>query len=535
MTDEQTTNEAPDLHEQEVSRRANREAIAALGLDPYGGRTDKLISLADAHAAYDEAADAAHQGKSKEESADPGYEDPRPVVAIAGRVVLKRDTGKLVWLNLRDDTETLQVAVSKRDAAEPGFEVAKHTDLGDLVVARGPVMKTRTGETTIWASSFAPAGKSLTPPPSKHAGLTDPELRYRQRYVDLWSNPETMRVFQLRARIVSCMRDFLRARGYVEVETPMLQAQAGGAAATPFRTHLNALGIDLFLRIAPELYLKRLLVAGMPRVFEINRNFRNEGVDRSHNPEFTMLELYHAHGNYETVMALTEDVVREAARVAVGARAHEDRVDGESTTLPFGELDVCYEDAFDRVTYAALFERALGFGIDDHDRAIAEAANRGMRVTTPTGSPLDPIFIVNELFEHVAEPTLDPSRPTWIMDYPAALSPLTKAKRDDPSIAERADLFIGGMEIGPHYTELNDPDVQEERFRAQLAGLDSEEQTFRTLDTDFLRALKVGMPPAGGLGLGIDRLAMLLTDQRSIRDVVLFPFMRPEESGGPGH
>ncbi|MEO0483963.1 MAG: lysine--tRNA ligase [Planctomycetota bacterium] len=500
----------------EAQRRANRDAVTELGLDPYGGRTDDLLSLADAHARYDEAADTEHQEKGKGD----GFVDRRPIVKVAGRVMLHRDGGKLIWMNLRDATGDLQIAVSKKDCHEIGFNVAKKADLSDLVVAEGPLMRTRKGEVTIWASSLRPASKSLVPPPEKHAGLQDVETRYRQRYVDLWANPETMRVFQLRSAVVAAIRAHLHGVGFTEVETPMLQSQAGGAAARPFITHLNALDIDLSLRIAPELYLKRLLVGGMSKVFEINRNFRNEGVDRSHNPEFTMLELYDAHGNVETVMSITEGVVRAAARAASC---------GEDLTLPFGELSIDYAQPFGRVTYAELFERALGFAPSDTDKLMAAAAEHKVKTKNDKGEALDPVFIANELFEDVAEPSLDPARPTWIMEYPAALSPLTRPKRDNPSVAERADLFIAGMEIGPHYTELNDPDVQEQKFREQLAGADDEEQTFRTFDDDFVHALKVGMPPAGGMGLGIDRLVMLLANQPSIRDVLLFPFMRPLE------
>lgn len=534
MSEQPTPTNAESLHEQEVARRAKREQARALDLDPYGARTPGLVPLREARARYDERADAEHQG---------GGADNRPCVRVAGRVVLLRDTGKLVWMNLRDETGDLQVAVSRKDCDGRGFEAAKLTDLGDVVVAEGPLMRTRTGEVTVWASSLRPAAKSLVPPPSKHEGLTDTELRYRQRYVDLWANPETMGVFRLRSRIVSRVREIMDALGYLEVETPMLQALAGGAAARPFRTRLNALGIDVFLRIAPELYLKRLLVGGFSRVYEINRNFRNEGLDRQHNPEFTMLEAYEAFGDVTTMMDLTERLVRESARLVAGERDTPDDL-----RLPFGETMIDYGPPFERLAYADLFERALGFAPTDTDRVWREAENRGVTAKyakhlaeegrAPAGGSLrgrvDDTLIINALFEAFVEPTLDPARPTFITDYPAAISPLTRPKPSNPALADRADLFIGHMEIAPMYTELNDPDVQAEKFRSQLAGLDEEESTFRTFDEDFVRALKVGMPPAGGMGLGIDRLVMLLTDQRSIRDVLLFPFMRPEggESGG---
>ncbi len=500
------------IHELEAQRRANRDAAAGLGFLPYGQRTTGLIDLASAKAQYDEGADAAFQAKSKE----PGFADPRPVVHASGRVMLHRDNGKLVWLNLRDHTGDLQVAVSQRDADERSFALVKLLDLGDIVTVRGPLMRTRTGEVTIWAKSVELACKSLLPPPEKHAGLTDPELRYRRRYVDLYVNPETAQVFSLRSKVVSGVRRFLDERGFMEVETPMLQTLAGGAAARPFSTHMNALDIDLFLRIAPELYLKRLLVGGMPRVYEINRNFRNEGVDRNHNPEFTMLEIYEAFGDVESMMALTEGLVRNAAEIV----ARELGVQG--LKLPFGEMEIDYGLPFLKVTYGELFQRGLGFAMTDEAKVRAEAKMRGLE---EKGLALE--LVVNELFEEAAEPLVDGARPTFITDYPSAISPLTRPKASNPALADRADLFIGGMEIAPHYTELNDPDVQAAKFREQLAGLDEEESTFRTYDADFIDALKAGMPPAGGMGLGIDRLMMLLANQRSIRDVVLFPFMRP--------
>lgn len=519
---------------------ANLEAVRALGAQPYGRRTGSLVSLSEARDRYDEAADAEQQATAKSESPV----DERPRVSVAGRVMLKRDTGKLVWLNLRDESGDLQVAVSKRDCAEPGFEIAKATDLGDILVASGPLMRTRTGEVTVWAAKLDAAAKSLVPPPAKHDGLQDVEIRYRRRYVDLWANPETMAVFRARSAIISHARAIMESRGFTEVETPMLQAMPGGAAARPFRTHLNALSVDVYMRIAPELYLKRLLVGGMSRVYEVNRNFRNEGVDKQHNPEFTMLEAYEAFGDMSTMMDLTEHLCRECARLVVARSRGVDpgSVADTDLRLPFGELTIDYGSPFERVRYGELFERSAGFGMDDADRVWAKAEELGLlrkyaAHLEEEGRPADAAglrgrvadaIIVNEVFEALAEPGLDPTRPTYVTHYPSAISPLTRPNEADPSIADRADLFIGHMELAPHYTELNDPAVQAEKFRAQLAGLDEEESTFRNFDEDFIRALKVGMPPAGGMGLGIDRLVMLLTDQRSIRDVLLFPFMRPE-------
>ncbi len=524
----ETQSAEADVHHLEQQRRANRDAAIGLGFRPYGGRTplaDRAVTLAQAFDAYDEPSDTAFN--DREGAATGDAHDTRPEVVVTGRVMLRRPSGKLVWLNLRDASrESFQIAVSKADCDRAGneasFALAKDSlDLGDVVVARGRLMKTRKGEVTLWVTELDLASKSLAPPPEKWAGLSDVETRYRKRYMDLYANPESMRTFRLRSEIVSAARRVMTERGFIEVETPMLQPLAGGAAARPFTTVMNALDMTLFMRIAPELYLKRLLVGGMPRVFEINRNFRNEGVDKQHNPEFTAIEAYQAFGDYHTVMDLSEAIIRAAA----GVVARETGAEG--LTLPYGELTIDYAQDWPRITYAELFERALGFAMTDVARARQEAPKHRIRTVAEDGTPLDDVWIVNELFEEVAEKALDPSVPTWVMDYPAALSPLTRPKHDDATIAERADLFIAGMEIGPHYTELNDPDVQLAKFRQQLAGIDDEESTFRNLDEDFIEALKVGMPPAGGMGLGVDRLVMLLTNRPTIRDVILFPLLRP--------
>jgi len=543
--------DAQSIHRLEAQRRANRDAIAALGVNPYGKRTEGIISIAAAREHYDAKADAEHQAAeaaAKAAGSKVGREsDRRPVVRIAGRVMLKRDSGKLVWLQMRDSTSgaektpeataeasgslvhDLQVAVSQADCAEPGFQLAKALDLGDIVVASGPLMKTRAGEVTVWASGLEMGAKSLAPPPEKWKGLTDVDVRYRKRYVDLYATPTTMRVMKMRSAIVSHLRRFLDERGFLEVETPVLQVLAGGAAARPFKTHMNALSIDLFMRIAPELYLKRLLVGGMGRVYEMSRNFRNEGLDRSHNPEFTSLEVYEAFGDYRSMMDLTEQAIRAIARLAAGTQTLGEKADGdlrpgEQLVLPYESWKIDYGAPFRKVPFAELFQQGLSFPMTDGKRAREEAKRRGLK-----HEGVADILIVNELFEEVAEHKLDPQQPTFVIDYPAALSPLTRPKRDDPMLAERWDLFIGGMEVGPAYTELNDPDVQEAKFREQLAGIEADEATFRTFDQDFIEALKVGMPPAGGMGIGIDRLCMLLLNERSIRDVMLFPMMRPIE------
>ncbi len=516
------------VHELEAQRRTNRDAAIALGLNPYGVRTDGLLSLADARAKFDEAASAAFSAAGK--APPPDFVDARPIVKVAGRVMLLRDNGKLLWLTLRDSTGDLQVAVSQKDVDELSFKFAKTTDLADILVAEGRLMKTKTGEITVWCTSVQPATKALATPPAKHEGLQDIEIKYRQRYVDMWANPETAAVFRLRSLIVSRMRRYLDSHDYMEVETPMMQVLAGGAAARPFITKMNALNINLYLRIAPELYLKRLLVGGLPKVYEINRNFRNEGLDKQHNPEFTMLEAYVAFGDCRTVMELTEGLIRDAATLIAAERAAATGTLA-ALKLPFGDLTIDYSKPFKRIAYGDLFATALGFAMTDATRVQEECEKRHIKTKATDGTPVAPVLLINQLFEEFAEKTVDPSIPTFITDYPAAISPLVRPRVDNPFLADRADLFIGGMEIAPHYTELNDPDVQAAKFREQLQGADAEknaeEQTYRNFDEDFIQALKVGMPPAGGMGLGIDRIVMLLTNQRTIRDVVLFPLMRP--------
>ncbi len=502
-----------------ADRRARMDRMRdEFGVEPFGSRVDGLTPLSDAKSQYDEQADLAHK-----ESPD---DDRRPVVMVAGRVMQHRVMGNLIFMNLRDHTGDLQLAVSKKLVGPEAFKVAKLVELSDIVTSQGPLAKTKTGEITVWATTkpqatdgsetesepaFSVAVKSLALPPNKFQGLQDPEQRYRKRYVDMYANPEVIQTFQQRSKIVSEIRRFMDGREFMEVETPMLQPIAGGAAARPFDTHHNALDIPLFLRIAPELYLKRLMVGGLPRVYEINRNFRNEGVDRSHNPEFTAMEVYQAFGDYMTMMELTESLIRHLATTI--------KDDG---IIEWDGTAIDYSKPFTRVTYAELFQKANGFEMTDFDRVREKARSLGLKE-----KGMDNWLVVNEVFEETAEGGL--VQPTFVMDYPSVISPLTRPRRDNPNLCERWDLFIGEMEIGPAYTELNDPDIQEAKFKEQLAGADDEESTFRSLDEDFLESLRVGMPPAGGLGLGIDRLVMLLTGQRSIRDVILFPLMRPVE------
>ncbi len=512
-------------------REKMRHFKEELGFEPYGSSESGLLSCQEARARFSEEAHSLYESAAKAAKvALPNVvevTDGRPRAKIAGRVVQHRDMGKLVFLFLRDATGEIQVSISKASVKPNEFELAKAVDYGDILLAEGPVGRTQKGEVCIWAAGVDLGAKSLAPPPEKWHGLSDPELRYRRRYVDMYANPQTAKTFAMRSKIISRVRRFMEAEGFLEVETPMLQPIAGGAAARPFLTQHNALGMPLFLRIAPELYLKRCLVGGMRKVFEINRNFRNEGIDRSHNPEFTAMEAYEAFGDSGTMMTLTESLIHTLAcdavadRVDAGLRATA-ITDGRGPILPFGELDIDYTAPFVRVSFAELFEQHVGCSVRDFAAVRAKAREIGLHHE----AKLDDWLVVNEVFEAIAEPRIDPARPTFVTDWPSAISPLTRPHRHDPDICGRWDLFIGGMEIGPAYTELNDPDIQLAKFTEQLRGEDEEVSTFRSLDEDFVESLRVGMPPAGGLGIGIDRLVMLLTDSASIRDVILFPLLK---------
>ena len=454
--------------------------------DPYGGRYDGT--------------EAAEAVKSRFRDGDETQQ-----ARCAGRIVLLRAIGKLIFVTLRDWSGTIQIGLSKKLLSEQ-WQLTKLLELGDIVGVAGQVGKTKTGEITIWADSLTLLSKSLLPPPEKFHGLRDIDLRYRQRYVDLWANPEVMERFKKRSAIMSTIRGFLESRGFLEVETPMMQTIAGGASAKPFITHHNSLNMDLFLRIAPELFLKRLLVGGMERVFEINRNFRNEGLSRQHNPEFTMLELYQAYADYNVMMELTEEIISLLVRKYC-----------QGSQVQFDDKTVDFSVPWRRATYSELLKEYSGCNIEDIEAVRARAKELGL-----DESEMDDVVVINTVFEATVEDNL--VDPTFVIDYPAALCPLTKPKKDKPEYAERFELFIATMEIANAYTELNDPAVQEENFRIQLRG---QRESMATMDSDFISALKYGMPPAGGLGIGIDRLIMVLTGAASIRDVILFPLLKP--------
>jgi lysyl-tRNA synthetase class 2 len=500
----------------ELSRREKLERIAALGIDPWGGRFDDRMPI-DAIRKLDPAA------------------NPPVRVRAAGRIILRRLAGKLHFLEILDWSGTrsnrefkgkehrgetmdswssyIQLMVGQKQVGEQGWELAQHLDLGDLVGVEGTFGASKTGELTIFADKLTYLGKSLEPHPDKVKGMQDIEFRLRHRYLDLIYTPATLQRAKQRVQIIKTMRGYLDQKGYLEVETPVLHAIAGGAAARPFITHHNTLDIDLYLRIALELHLKRLLVGGIEKVYEIGRVFRNEGISHKHNPEFTMMELYEAYGDYRTMMDLTEGVIVACVQAL-----------GQGMKLPFGDRVVDYTPPWQRASYADLIQQHVGVPMDDEASLRAAAESRGF----PTaGKHVD--VVIHHLFEEHVEHKL--VGPVFVYDYPANLCPLTKRKRDNPNVAERFELYVQGMELANAYTELNDPELQERTFRQQLAGL-PEEDSMAKMDEDFIWALRHGMPPAGGLGIGIDRLVMLLTNTETIRDVILFPLLRPEKPAG---
>ncbi|RME01470.1 MAG: lysine--tRNA ligase [Deltaproteobacteria bacterium] len=443
---------------------------------------------------------------------------------IAGRVMAINDFGKGGFIRIQDRTGRIQVFVSKREVgAEIFTKLFKPLDIGDFVGVGGPAFHTRTGELTIAAQTFRLLVKSLRPLPEKFHGLSDVERRFRQRYLDLLMNPEVREVFQKRTRIIQEIRAFFDARDYLEVETPMMHPIPGGAAARPFVTHHNALDIDLYLRIAPELYLKRLVIGGFERVYEINRNFRNEGISHKHNPEFTMLEFYEAYATYEDLMSLTETLICGIAESVCG-----------SLRIPWGEETIDLSPPWPRVSMARLVAERVGLSEleveqmeTDARKRICEAIERvtGEQPKAIEGGGGDGLLLF-EAFETLVEDTL--LSPTFVVGYPVEVSPLSRRSEKNPDFVDRFELFIGGREIANGFSELNDPIDQRRRFEAQMAQRAAGDEEAHALDEDFLRALEYGMPPTAGEGLGIDRLVMLLTNRPSIREVILFPLLRPE-------
>jgi lysyl-tRNA synthetase class 2 len=430
-------------------------------------------------------------------------------VRAAGRIMASRLMGKSLFMDLKDFTGKIQLYVNKKVVTENDFNLLKGLDIGDIIGVDGQLFKTHSGEETVQISAFKVLSKSLRPLPEKWHGLKDVETRYRQRYVDLIVNDRSREIFKTRIEIIKQIREYLNARGFYEVETPMMHPIAGGAAGKPFKTHHEALDTDLFLRIAPELYLKKLLVGGFEKVYEINRSFRNEGISVRHNPEFTMIEVYQAYSDCEGMMRLTEDMVRTVARNVLGT---------EKITYQGREIDL---SVWKRVSFAALMKDNYDISVDDPlDSWVAKLKKKGVVLPGEKISKTQLVNLVAELVEPKAE-----THPVFVVDMFKEISPLAKEKKDMPGITDRFELFMGGMELANAYSELNDPIDQRQRFEAQV-----KEDPEAVIDEDFLRALEYGMPPAGGLGIGIDRLTMILTDSPSIREVVLFPQLKPEGS-----
>ncbi len=484
-------------------REARAREMEASGEQPYGTRFDFTHNIPDVIREF---------GSKSAEELTPAGQPPSTHVRVAGRVMTVRRMGKAAFAHLAGGGERIQIYVRKDAVSTPDQALFEKLDLGDIIGVEGYVFWTKTGELSIHAEKLTFLSKILLALPEKWHGLEDVETRYRQRYLDLL-NPDVRRAFITRSRLIGSLRGQLEARGFVEVETPMMQPIYGGAAARPFVTHHNTLDIDLFLRIAPELYLKRLLVGGIDRVFEINRNFRNEGIGWKYNPEFTMLEFYQAYSDYRGLMDLTEELLARAGSDAIG-----------TTMVPWEGHSLDFSSWRRLSMREAVIEFWDGAGKPSADNVRDPEWLLRQSGKTNAGEAL------GHLFETVAESKL--IQPTFIYDYPIELSPLSKQKPDEPGMVERFEIYAGGMELGNAYTELNDPQEQRRRFDAQLAMRAGGNDEAHQMDEDYLRALCYGMPPAGGEGIGIDRLAMLLTGSRSIRDVILFPLLRPEASIG---
>ncbi len=494
MTDEERPSPAEDVL---VARRVKLDRLRARGIEPFALRFDRDAVAAELHGRYEGLAPEAASGA---------------VVRVAGRLVGLRRFGALTFGVLRDSTGDIQLFLEEGTLDGGGAALIEDLDLGDWVGAEGEVVRTKRGELSVKATRLTMLTKSLRPLPEKWHGIKDPELRYRRRYLELATDPESRRLIRARAQALAALRAELDGRGFVEVETPMLHATAGGAIARPFVTHHRALGVDFNLRIAIELYLKRLLVAGVERVYEIGRNFRNEGIDRDHNPEFSMLEAYQAYGDYETMMELGHALVVAAARAVRGSL----RFDYQGR-----EMDL--EGDWPRVTVLGSVSEAIGEQISLDRQDLDQVARRQGIDVHPTWGPGR---IVLELFEKLVEGQI--WNPTFVCDFPREVSPLARPHRTELGLVEHFDLVMAGMEIIPAYSELSDPDEQRRSFEIQQEARRQGEEETHPLDEDFLVALEHGMPPAGGLGLGIDRLLMILADVPSIRDVILFPALRPE-------
>ena len=491
-----------EANEQRQQRIKKLDLLREAGVAPYGTRFDTK----------DRAGDLIrlHGQKTKET-----LEQERISCTVAGRIVALRRFGKAAFAVLQDGSERLQTYLKKDLLSPQAYTVTEQLDLGDWIGVTGILFRTKTNEFTVEVHELTFLSKALRPLPEKWHGLTDVETRYRQRYVDLIANPDVHGIFAMRSRIITGIREFLIERSFLEVETPMMHPIPGGATAKPFVTHHNALGVDLYLRIAPELYLKRLIVGGFPRVFEINRNFRNEGISTIHNPEFTMLEFYVSYADYQDLIRLTEELISSLAQQLLG-----------TTVIEYQGKTINLAPPWRRWSYHQAILEVNGLAptvLTDREEALAAAKQLNVPV-----DPKWPLFnIVNEIFEETVEPRLE--QPTFITDYPIEISPLARRKDADPALTDRFELYIAGREIANAFSELNDPLDQRERFEGQAAQREAGNEEAHVVDEDFLRALEYGMPPTAGEGIGIDRLIMLFTNQASIRDVVLFPQLRPEK------
>jgi len=489
-------------NDQRQQRLKKLETLKGMGVAPYGARFEFK----------DRAGELTRRHGDKPKAT---LEQEQIACTLAGRIVGLRRFGKAAFAVLQDGADRLQVYLKKDNLSEQAYKVCEELDLGDWIGVSGFLFRTKTDEFTVDVKQLTFLSKALRPLPEKWHGLTDVETRYRQRYVDLIANPSVHGIFATRSRIIAGIRAFLIDKGFLEVETPMMQPIPGGATARPFVTHHNALATDLYLRVAPELYLKRLIVGGFPRVFEINRNFRNEGISTIHNPEFTMLEFYIAYADYTDLIALTEELFGRLAKDVLGTATLE--YQGQSISLAPPWRRWSWRQALLEVNQ---MDKAV---LTDKNAALAAAKKLGVEVEKDAAL----VDILNEIFEETVEPKL--VQPTFITDYPIEISPLARRKDSDPSLTDRFELYIGGREIANAFSELNDPLDQRQRFEAQVARREAGDVEAHHLDEDFLRALEYGMPPTAGEGIGIDRLVMLFTNQASIRDVILFPQLRPEK------
>jgi lysyl-tRNA synthetase class 2 len=488
-----------ELNELLLQRRSKMEELRQQGINPYANDFVVEHTTADVAAAHGDQED---------------LEDCPARYILAGRIMARRDFGKAAFIQIQDRKGSLQVYVARDRVGEESFEQFRKLDLGDIVGFSGTPFRTKTGELSLRVDAIRILTKSLQPLPEKWHGLTDVETRYRQRYLDLIVNPDVKEVFKKRSRIIGLIRDFMQRRDFLEVETPMMQPIAGGATAKPFVTHHNTLKMDLFLRIAPELYLKRLVVGGFERVFEINRNFRNEGISIQHNPEFTMMEFYQAYATYRDLMDLTEELICHVAGEVVGA-----------LKFTYGGREVDLTPPWDRLTVREAIARYGDIALEDledRQKLLNYAESLGLELDAGIGHGK----LLTEIFDEVAEANL--WNPTFITEYPTEISPLSRKNEANAEVVDRFELFIVGRELANAFSELNDPLDQKERFLKQLAEKEAGDEEAHAMDEDYVRALEHGLPPTAGEGIGIDRLVMLLTDSASIRDVILFPQLRPE-------